>query len=99
VSKQDYDYYADVTCLGIAGCVPGGVVNVSEYTSDFDGFWYVNGVTHVFHSEAFYSELKIAKNYNSQLDFTNTEPFQTPAIPYYDKDTWVSSRAVSHEYS
>jgi hypothetical protein len=99
LSKDKYDYYADVTVLGVPGCLPGGVVNIDSYTSDFDGFWYVSGVKHVIHSDAFYSELNIAKNFNSELRFTNTEPFQAPADPYFDRDTWVSSKAVTHEYS
>jgi len=99
VSKEDYDYYADATVLGVAGCKPGGVVSIDKYGGDFDGYWYVQAVTHVVHSDAFYSELKLAKNFNSELGLTNTSPFQEPGKPYYDKDVWVSSRAVANEYS
>jgi len=99
VAKEKYDYYADVTVLGVAGCVPGGVVSVDKYNGDFDGFWYVQAVKHVVHSGNFVSELKLAKNYNSKLQLDNTEPFQSPPTPYYDVDHWVSSRARYHEYS
>lgn len=98
-SKEKYDYYADVTVLGVAGCKPGGVVSIDKYGGDFDGYWYVQAVNHVAHSDAFYSELKLAKNINAELSFTNTAPFQEPSKPYYDKDVWVSTRAVANEYS
>lgn len=99
VIKEDYDYYADVIVLGIAGCVPGGVVSVDQYNGDFDGFWYVQAVKHVVHSDNFSTELKLAKNFNSELRLDNTEPFQSPPTPFYEIDRWVSSRARYHEYS
>lgn len=98
-NKKDYDYYATVQVLGVAGCVPGGVVSIDSYDSEFDGFWYVQSVKHYLHSDGFVSELKIARNNNSQLNVVNVESFQTPPRPRYTMNRWKSSKRYVNVYS
>lgn len=90
VAKQKYDYYADAHVLGVAGCVPGGIVNVDNFNSDFDGFWYVQEVKHRVHSQAFTTDLRLARNYNSELQFTNTASAQKPPKSVYGLNRWVA---------
>jgi phage protein D len=99
VSKQEYDYYATVTVLGLAGCVPGGVVRIDNYGGNFDTYWYVHSVNHTIHSDAFYTELEIARNYNSELQFTNTKKFTAPPLSVLRKNRWVTEDRVIDEYS
>lgn len=99
ISKQDYDYYADVTVLGLAGCLPGGIVNVDNYNGKFDGFWYVQGVKHIIHSNTFYTELRIAKNLNSELAPTNTQKYTYPPTPRYTQNGWIADTRTVNEYS
>lgn len=100
VAKEDYDYYATSRVLGVAGCVPGGIVSLDNYNADFDGFWYVRGVKHIVHTNAFSSELELAKNFNSELRFTNTEAAQRPPKPIYsNRQGWVSTTKRIYEYS
>lgn len=98
-NKQDYDYVATVEVLGVAGCVPGGVVSIDNYNGEFDGFWYVRSVKHKLHSDAFVSELEIVRNTNSQLDFYNLESFQTPPTPRYNLGMWKPSKRYVNVYS
>jgi len=96
--RSSYDYYADARVIGVAGCVPGGVVLVDQYASDFDGFWYVQSVKHIVNSRAYVTELRLAKNKNTEMVFDGTAPFQPPPKPYYDFDQWVSTKARFNEY-
>jgi phage protein D len=99
IAKDDYDYYADVKVLGVAGAVPGGIVLIDNYNGDFDTYWYVQQVKHYVHSDAFYTELKIARNLNSELKFTNTRKFQTPPTAVYSKGNWIAENRTVNEYS
>jgi hypothetical protein len=100
VSKEKYDYYATAKVIGVAGCKPGGIVRLDNYDTEFDGFWYVQSVKHTVHSNAFFSELELAKNVNSELVFTNTEPMQRPPeTAYSSRFGWVAETKRIHEYS
>ena len=99
VSKEDYDFYADVQVLGIANCVPGGVVEVGDFNSDFDGFWYVQKVSHTLDSDKFTTNLKVAKNVNTELVFNNTKKFQSPPSATYKNGSWVTTEKRVNEYS
>lgn len=98
-AKKDYDYYATVRVVGLAGCRPGGIVSIDNYNGEFDGFWYVQKVAHTIHSDAFYTEIDIARNFNSELRFTNTEKYRIPPPPVFGKTSWGSSDRVVNEYS
>jgi len=99
VSKEKYDYYADVQVLGIANCVPGGIVEVGDYSSDFDGFWYVQKVSHTLDSDKFITDLQIAKNLNTELIFNNTKKFQNPPSATYRNGVWMTTEKRVNEYS
>jgi phage protein D len=99
VSKQDYDYYATVRVIGLAGCVPGGIIRIDNYNGDFDRFWYVQSVSHHVHSDSFYTELELALNLNSELKFNNTRRFTTPPLAVYSKGRWVAKDRTINEYS
>lgn len=97
--KHEYDYTADVQAVGMLGVVPGGVVNLAEYGGDFDGYWYVQEVEHHLTSEMFTTELKIARNKNSELVARNVQRFQTPPPPKQGASgTLVTSRRAYNVY-
>lgn len=98
-SKSNYDYYADVRVIGIAGCAPGGIVRIDNYNSDFDTYWYVQEVNHTIHSDAFYTDLRIAVNKRSELKFTNTAKYQTPPVSVYRNGRWEARDRLVNEYS
>lgn len=99
VSKEKYDYYATATVLGLAGCVPGGIVKVDNYNGEFDTFWYVQSVKHTIHSDSFHTELQLALNTRSELSFTNTARFTVPPDPVYSKGAWIARERTVNEYS
>lgn len=98
-SKEHYDFTAEVECLGIAGCVPGGVVKVDEYGGEVDGLWYVKSVTHKLNSGVFVSRLGLGKNISSELLIdTPVSAYTPPPAPALIKDSWVASRRIQRVY-
>lgn len=99
-SKEHYDLTAEVECLGIAGCVPGGVVKVDEYGGEVDGLWYVRSVSHKLNSGIFVSNLSLGRNHNSELLTSSpVSSFMPPPPPALVKDTWVASRRTHLVYT
>lgn len=92
-SKNEYDYQATVTVGGLAGCQPGGVVDLQKYNAEYDGLWFVEAVKHTLTSGAFITELSIKRNTVSELDkSTSAARFQTPPVPVFDGVSWKSSK-------
>lgn len=99
IKQEKYDYYADVRVLGLADCVPGGVVEMGDFGGDFEGLWCVKQVHHGIHRDAFYTELKLARNKKQVLVAKNTSRFQTAPTPYYNGNDWVSSKRRVNVYT
>lgn len=98
VRKETYDYEIDVTVIGIAGCVPGGVVDIGSHGSQFEGLWYVREVRHTLHSDAFYTDLKLARNKTNVLTQSPVPSFQAPPDPYFANGKWRASKREVNVY-
>lgn len=97
-NKDLYDYEATVTAVGMLGVRPGGVVDVDNYDSRFDGLWYVSDVTHRIASGIFTTELRIKRNFNSQLESpASVVPVTLVPDSIYDRTT-RSWTARSNQY-
>ena len=97
-SKDAYDFHAQADVMGVAGCKPGGVVDIDKYVSEIDGFWYVRSVQHSLTSGAFTSSLGIVKNINSELVPSSVQPFQVPAEPMMRNGVWTASKRNINVY-
>jgi hypothetical protein len=98
LQKDRYDYYADVRVVGTVSCVPGGVVLVDKYEGEFDKYWYVQEVKHTVHSDAFFTDLKIARNINSELKNTNTKRLNRKLKSEYRGGAWLSPSRTAVVY-
>jgi phage protein D len=96
--RQYYDYYADVVVIGAANCKPGGIVNVEEFGGEFDGLWYVKSAKHHVDDQTFITSLHLARNINSQLDFTDVARIGEVPLPVYRDERWVSPTHLVREY-
>lgn len=96
-SKDHYDFEAGVQVMGLAGCYPGGVVNIDKYVSEVDGLWYVNGLCHSLTSGVFMSTLKLKKNITNELNSVQSvQAFQTPPPSRLTNGVWTAtSRRVN----
>lgn len=78
-NRKYFAFNANVRVTGGAGIVPGGVVEVDEYNSNFDGLWYVQSVQHVIGGSQYLTELGLAK------DFNTTKSYEVPAVARFSK--------------
>lgn len=97
--KKWYDYTATATVVCTPGVVPGGVVDLLEYNSNFDGLWYVNSVEHTLITNTFSTDLRLKRNRDSQLKYSPVQSFQDPPPPEFHKDRWQSRRSVVNVYT
>lgn len=92
--KKHFAFNAHAKIVSGAGIVPGGIVDVSGYNSNFDGLWYVKSVKHTIGNSSYYTELSIGKDYNLSGNYLvppvalATRP---PDSAFVD-NTWVASQ-------
>lgn len=91
---------ARLSLTGTAGMLPGGIVSISNFDSNFDGFWYVKEVCHTATQDEFFTDLLIARK-----DTSDTEPFMTiqskaPDIPRpaFIGNAWAASTQLEDLY-
>ena len=97
--RRYYDYEAHVVVSGVPGAVPGGVVVLSGYKNDFDGLWYVCGVSHHLVNNEFQSELDIRRNRNNQLEqYRPVTRYSAPPEPEWAGTYWRSSKRYTNVY-
>jgi phage protein D len=65
-AKKNYThaYSCETTVLGDPSIKVGGIVKVTGYDHDFEGFWYVESVTHELFSETLLTHLKLTRDGN-----------------------------------
>jgi len=97
--KKAYDYAALATVMFIPGVVPGGVVDLLEYDSEFDGLWYVQSVEHTLITGNFSTELNLKRNRTSQLQYKPSDQFKEPPDSEWDNDRWRARKATVNVYS
>lgn len=88
--KNSLPFNARVETAAALGTIPGGVVIVDGYKSNFEGFWYVRSVEHEILGSNCLSKLHISKDFNvtneAVLPASET-PMDPPESQYVDK-TW-----------
>lgn len=94
-----YDLSASARVTGVANCKPGGVVEVSGLTGEFDGLWYVKSVKHHVHTDAYYSDLELLRNRDSQLINTGTSGISSSGPSDFVRGNWVASKRRVKEYN
>jgi hypothetical protein len=78
---------------GIPDPVPGSVVKIDKYASNFDGFWLVRGIKHTISRSNYVSELEISTDSTTGKQYGSVpgSAFKTPPVPQISKAHWVSS--------
>jgi hypothetical protein len=75
------------------GTVPGGIVLLEGYKSNFEGFWYVRGIEHEIVGSNCMSRLRISKDFNTTNEAVSppAELPVTPPSPKFVAGSWRSS--------
>lgn len=97
--KKAYDYEATATVMFLPGAVPGGVVDLTEYNTSFDGLWYIYSVDHTLVTGNASTVLRLRRNRNSQLTYSPVDQFKEPPLPEWDNDRWRARKATVNVYS
>jgi hypothetical protein len=99
--EKAFTYYCQATILSDPSIVPGGVVKVEGYGNNFDGFWYVNSVTHSLASESMLSTLSLSKSSaDTTYDyFPIVAQYQKPPQTILINNAWVSQTEFSNVYN
>lgn len=91
--KEALPFNATVRTAVALGTIPGGVVMLEGYDSNFEGFWYVRSVEHELLGSNCISTLKISKDFNTtnKSIFPPSEVGSTPPSPQFINKTWKTS--------
>lgn len=94
-------YKAAVDVNAGAGIVPGGMVAIVGYDSEFDGIWYVSNVVHKMGSSMYITELEIHKNNNrsEEEDTVTLNVFKTPPTTILENGVWVANERRVEQYA
>ena len=92
---------ADALVFGDPSIVPGGVVKIEGYGGDFDGYWYVNSVTHTLSTDVLTSFLKLEKDgtYDILPKFPVVQRYLKTPLPILIKDKWVMKSEYVNVYN
>lgn len=90
--RQKFPFFAKVDVVGDSAIHPGGIVNINEYNSQFDGFWYVTAVRHEITMSSMLTSLEIIKDAfgKSSADPSTTSMYSTPPEAALNNGIWIS---------
>lgn len=99
--KYNYVYNASIRVLYGAGAVPGGIIDLDGYASDFDGLWYITDVKHIIKSENYVTELVVSKDskYEESQSRVLSKQFINPPTSKLINDKWVAETSEVLEYA
>ena len=99
--KSNYIYNATIRVMYGAGAVPGGLIDLKGYSSDFDGLWYITDVKHLVKSENYVTELLVIKDskYEDKPTITLTKRFSNPPTSFLLNDNWVAETSEVMQYA
>lgn len=99
--NQSFPFSVQVVTSGMTGCIPGGIINIVDSDSYFDGLWCVTGVTQTANRDRYITKITAVK------DSTNEDPvtlppaqkFAEPPSPVLLGGSWASSKQLEETYA
>jgi phage protein D len=86
---------ATIISSGSTDIVPGNLVNVQGFNTEYDGLWYTKSVEHLMENGKFESTIEVGKDATGALDVQLPNLIvQRPPVPMMISNEWVSSRAA-----
>jgi len=91
--RKKLPFNAVVEANSTIGTVPGGIVRVQGYKSNFEGLWYVKEVRHTIGGSSCVTTLNISKDFNTTSEYIipPTQLADNPPDSKYVNDRWQSS--------
>lgn len=99
--KETNQHFADVLVFGDPSIRPGGIVSINGYKGTFDGFWYVESVSHELLTDSLTTLLKLKKkgNYEVLPKFPSVQRYSSAPLPILIKNTWVQQKEYANVYN
>ena len=99
--KKSNPHTADVLVFGDPSIKPGGVVNITGYGGTFDGFWYVESVSHDLLTDSLTTSLKVKKkgDYEVLPKFPSVERYVPAPFPVLIDNKWVQQTEHVNVYN
>lgn len=98
--KKNFAFNAHVVIAAGSGIVPGGIVSVEGYESNFEGLWYVRDVKHTVVGSSYSTELLISRDYNTSGEYI-IPPTTLDSLPpesVFIDNSWVASKQTVDLY-
>lgn len=94
-------YNANMKVMYGAGAVPGGIIDLRGYSSEFDGVWYITEVKHSVKSANYVTDLLISKDtkFEELPSSSKVTAFSTPQEAKLMDGKWVTPTMRSVEYA
>lgn len=91
---------AKLSLTGTAGVLPGGIVSISNFESNFEGFWYVKEVTHTVTRDEFFTQMTVSRKDTNDINAYMTMQSTMPEVPEssFVDNVWRSSRQMEDIY-
>jgi hypothetical protein len=98
--RKKFPMTANLQIVADPSIHPGGIVNINEYNSEFDGFWYVVSVRHELTQSYMVTYLELARDSLGNTDDAQqvSVAHKTPPDPALINNAWVSSKDYSDVY-
>jgi hypothetical protein len=84
---------ANLALTGTAGALPGGLVNITNFESTFDGLWYIKDVKHTLTRSEFFTHMLVSKK-DTNDEYPTFQAMSTPPEPpepVVTHGAWTSS--------
>lgn len=99
-ARNKFPFHARLELTGTSGILPGGFVEISEFSAEFDGLWYVTDIRHTLTRDKYYTELSVIKDTTKGVGTpTNFVPAITRPASVLNANVWRSSRIAGTEYA
>ena len=102
-AKKNYNhaYNCEATVLGDPSIKVGGIVQVLGYDDNFEGYWYVQSVSHELFSETLLTHLKLTKdgNNNDMPKFPSVQKYSDIPSPVLIDNKWSMKTEYANVYN
>ena len=99
-SRNSYGMTAVVKVVGISTAMPGRLVLIDSYNSEFDGYWLIEEATHHLNEKHYITTLKLKTDSinRTPLTVTKESPFKTPPPPKLSNNLWKATTEEAYVY-
>lgn len=99
--RESKPYFAEALVYGEPSVVPGGLVFVDGYGGDFNGYWYVNSVSHELITESYVTTIKLEKDgsFDSLPKFPIVQRYSAPPLPVLINSKWLMKSEYVNVYN